>query len=147
VDLRPVRHVLHAIATTIVPETSSVESRAWLEMEAVVAGALSNRPARLQRQFIVFLRLLQALPLVRHGRTFTALSEHKRAAFLASVEHSKLLVVRRGFWGVRTLIFMGYYTREDVADAIGYCPSANGWAARGGTVATVPLAPALWVEP
>ena len=146
-DLQSVRHVLHAIATTVVPETPSLNSRAWSEMEAVVAGALSNRPAKLQRQFIVFLRLLQTLPLVRHARTFTTLSEHQRVAFLASVEHSRLLVVRRGFWGVRTLIFMGYYTRDDVADAIGYCPSANGWAARGGTVATVPLAPVLWVEP
>ena len=42
---------------------------------------------------------------------------------------------------------MGYYTRDDVADAIGYHASPDGWTARGGTVATVPLAPTLWVEP
>lgn len=146
-DLQPVRHVLHAIATTIVPETSSLDPRAWSEVEAVVARALASRPPRLQRQFVVFLRLLQALPLVRYARPFTALSERHRTAFLGSVERSRLLLVRRGFWGVRTLIFMGYYTRDDVAQSIGYRPSATGWAARGATVPTVPLAPVLWVEP
>ena len=147
VDLQPVRHVLHAIATTIVPETSSLDSRAWSEVEMVVAGALSKRSPRLQRQFIVFLRLLQSLPLARHGRTFTGLSERQRAAFLGSVERSRLPLVRRGFWGVRALIFLGYYTRDAVVEAIGYRASASGWAARGGTVSTVPLAPVLWVEP
>jgi hypothetical protein len=42
---------------------------------------------------------------------------------------------------------MGYYTRDDVAESIGYRPDPEGWEASGGTVATVPLAPTLWVEP
>ena len=146
-NLQPVRHVLHAIATTIVPETSWLDARAWSEVEAVVARALARRPPRLQRQFIVFLRVVQALPVVRHGRPFTALSERHRTAFLGSVERSRLLLVRRGLWGVRTLIFMAYYTRNDVTESIGYRPSVTGWAARGATASTVPLAPLLRVEP
>ncbi len=71
----------------------------------------------------------------------------QRRDFLERVERSPLLVVRRGFWGIRTLVFMGYYARADVAGAIGYRASADGWEGRGGTVSTVPLAPMLWVEP
>jgi hypothetical protein len=55
--------------------------------------------------------------------------------------------VRRGFWAVRTLIFIGYYSRADVAESIGYHATAAGWAERGGRAATVPMAPVLWVEP
>lgn len=146
-DLESVRHVLHAIATTLVPEVAALDAHAWAEVEGVIVGALSARPARMQRQFITFLRLLQALPIVRYGRPFTGLSESQRASVLKSVERSRLLIVRRGFWGLRTLVFMGYYTRDDVAESIGYHPHAEGWAARDEAVATVPLAPTLWVEP
>jgi gluconate 2-dehydrogenase subunit 3-like protein len=147
VDSVPVRSILRAIATTIVPETSSLDERAWLEVEAVIARAVSSRSPRLARQIVKFLSLIQALPVIRYGRRFTSLNPRQRASFLASLERSRLLVLRRGFWGIRSLIFMGYYTREDVAESIGYRAVAGGWAARGGTVSTIPLAPTLWVEP
>jgi hypothetical protein len=45
---------------------------------------------------------------------------------------------------VRTLVFMGYYTREDVQGALGYRAHADGWSARRTTgemraVATEPF--------
>jgi hypothetical protein len=147
VDPVPVRSILRAITTTIVPETSSLDERAWLELEAVIARAASSRGPRVVGQIVKFLRLVQALPVIRYGRRFTSLGPRRRAAFLASLERSRLLVLRRGFWGIRSLIFMGYYTRDDVAESIAYRANTRGWAARGGTVSTIPLAPTLWVEP
>ena len=145
--LTRVRPVLHAVATTVVPESSSLDERAWAELEGVIERALAPRGPRVARQLVVFLRLLQVLPIARYARPLTALRARDRAAFLERVERSRFLLVRRGFWGLRTLIFMGYYTREDVAASLGYRAHRTGWAARGGTVASVPLAPALWVEP
>jgi hypothetical protein len=145
--LSSVRHTLYAIATAVVPESSALDDRAWAELEAVIEGALATRDDRVRRQLVAFLRLLQVLPIVRYGRPLTSLSARHRSDFLESIERSPLLVVRRGFWGIRTLVFMGYYTRADIAAAVGYHASPNGWAARGGTIATVPLAPTLWVEP
>ena len=75
----------------------------------------------------------------------TAPSNNRRAV-LSRLERSRILLMRRGFWAIRTLIFLGYYTRGDVAESIGYGATAAGWEARGSTVATVPLAPMLWVE-
>lgn len=147
VTLSPVRHILRAVATAVVPESASLDERAWTEVDAVIDEALATRGSRVERQVVVFLRLLQLLSMVRNGRPLTALNATQRVSFLESVERSPLLLVRRGFWGVRTLIFMGYYTRDDVAASIGYRASAQGWTARGGTVASVPLAPTLWVEP
>ena len=132
---------------TVVPESSSLDEQAWAEVERVIEEALGRRTGRVRRQLIVFFRLLQVLPVARYGRQLTRLNARQRVVFLEWIERSPVLLIRRGFWGVRTLIFMGYYTREDVATAIGYRAHPDGWAARGGTVATVPLAPTLWVEP
>lgn len=145
--LSPVRHILRAVAMTVVPESSSLDEQAWAEVERVIEEALGRRTSRVRRQLIVFFRLLQVLPVARYGRQLTRLNARQRVVFLEWIERSPVLLIRRGFWGVRTLIFMGYYTREDVATAIGYRAHPDGWAARGGTVATVPLAPTLWVEP
>jgi hypothetical protein len=145
--LSSVRHILRAVASTVVPESASLDERAWTELEAVVAGALAERDEKVRRQLIAFLRLIQVLPLTRYGQPFTRLSPNRRTAFLESVERSPIALIRRGFWGLRTLIFMGYYTRDDVAEAVGYRPHRDGWAARGGTVVGVPLAPTLWLEP
>ena len=41
-----------------------------------------------------------------------------------------MLAVRRGFWGLRTLVFMGYYARPEAAAAIGYRADVRGWEAR-----------------
>jgi hypothetical protein len=131
----------------VVPETTSLGARAWIELETVVSQAMARRSSGQQRQLVVFLRLLQTLPISRFGRPFTTLSARQRVTFLESIERSRLLLVRRGFWAVRTLVFMGYYTRDDVAESIGYHRDAAGWIAHGGTVSTVPLAPALWIEP
>ncbi len=145
--LSSVRRTLYAIATTVVPESSALDDRAWEEVYAVIDAAVARRDARVRRQLAAFLRLLHVLPVPRYGRPLTSLNARQRRDFLERVERSPLLVVRRGFWGIRTLVFMGYYARADVAGAIGYRASADGWEGRGGTVSTVPLAPMLWVEP
>lgn len=138
--LSPVRHVVHAIATTVVPETASLDRGAWAQLDDVIEGALAQRDERVRRQFVTFLRLLQILPVVRYGRALTALSARRRHAFLRRVERSRVLLVRRGFWGVRTLIYMAYYTRADVAEMLGYRASAGGWPARAGLVSREPHA-------
>lgn len=145
--LSTVRPVLRAIATSVVPESSSLDDRGWAELDAVIDGAIAQREPRIQRQLLIFLRLLQLLPVARYGRPLTRLGGPERARFLASVERSPLLLVRRGFWGVRTLIFMGYYTRDDVAAAIGYRATVRGWAARASTSASVPPTLGLRPEP
>ena len=145
--LSQVRHILRAVATAVVPESSSLDDRAWSEVDAMIEQALAQRGPRVTRQLLLFLRLLELLPVARYGRPLTRLATHQRVAFLESIERSRLLLVRRGFWGLRTLIFMGYYTRADVATSIGYRANRYGWAARGGTIASVPLAATLWVEP
>lgn len=128
--LEPVRTTFRAVAETVVPEMTSLTPETWREVEAVVETMLAARPEAMRRQLVAFLRVMELLPLLRHFRRFSHLAPAQRASVLHGLETSRHLLVRRGFWGVRTLVFMGYYTREDVQKALGYRAHADGWSAR-----------------
>lgn len=119
-----------AIASTVVPEATRLAPDEWEELERIVTHAIAARPARLQRQLALLLGLLEWIPLLRYGRRLSGLDPERRAAFLVSLANSRLLVLRRGIWGLRTLILMGYYGRSAAASAIGYRADARGWEAR-----------------
>lgn len=128
--LDPVRETFRAVAVTVVPEASSLDERAWTDAEALVERTLARRPAAMQRQLVLFLRAIENLPRLRWGRRFTALGARERTRFLSSLEHAPVLLLRRGFWGLRTLCFLGYYARPEAHAAVGYRADARGWEAR-----------------
>ncbi|HSD31456.1 MAG TPA: hypothetical protein VLB49_06070 [Gemmatimonadales bacterium] len=128
--LTSVRPVLRAIGVTVVPEATRLDEAGWAAIEDTVAAALASRPATLQRQVLLFLRVVEWLPLVRFGRRFTRLDPARRARVLKSLLDAPLLLVRRGMWGLRTLLLMGYYGRPEVRDEIGYRAHPGGWNAR-----------------
>ncbi|HEX9161071.1 MAG TPA: hypothetical protein VF980_05120 [Thermoanaerobaculia bacterium] len=126
----PVRESFRAIATSIVPEAEHLDENGWLELESIVERGLASRPESIRKQLRLFVRALNVLPLFRFGRTFRALDRQQRTKFLHGVEGAPLLLLRRGFWGLRTLVFMGYYSREAARAEIGYRADARGWGAR-----------------
>ena len=126
----PVREAFRALARTIVPESGGLDEREWIELEGIVEAGLAGRPAALRRQLRLFVRLLDLAPVVRHGRTFRFLGPAERTAFLLAVQDAPLLLLRRGFWGLRTLVFMGFYSRDAARRAIGYRADARGWEVR-----------------
>ena len=128
--LAPVRDTFRAIAVTVVPEASALDEPGWSALEALVEKTLSKKPAGMQRQLVTFVRAIEHLPRLRWGRPFTALSPDVRTRFLSSLERAPVLILRRGFWGLRTLVFLGYYARPEAAAAIGYRADARGWEAR-----------------
>jgi hypothetical protein len=128
--LAPVRDTFRAVAVTVVPEASALDESGWRTLEALVEKTLSKKPAGMQRQLVTFIRAIEHLPRLRWGRPFTALSPDERTRFLSSFEHAPVLLLRRGFWGLRTLVFLGYYARPEAAAAIGYRADARGWEAR-----------------
>ena len=128
--LTSVRPVLRAIGVTVVPEATRLDAAGWEALEGIVAAALASRPAALQRQVLLFLRIVEWLPLVRYGRRFTRLDPKRQTSFLKTLQDAPLLLVRRGMWGLRTLLLMGYYGRPEAGDEIGYRAHPGGWNAR-----------------
>lgn len=94
-----------------------------------MAGALAARPAAIRRQVLLFIRLLDGIALVRHRQRLADLDLETRTRFVENIASSRLLLVRRGVWGLRTLAQMGWYTQPGVQHALGYRASAAGWEA------------------
>jgi hypothetical protein len=114
----------------MVPDAATLDETAWRAMDTSIAQALSKRPPAVRRQLALFVRILDALPVLRWGRRFHTLGAARRARFLDAMQYSPIPLFRRGVWGLRTLIFLGYYARPDVQTTIGYRASARGWTVR-----------------
>jgi hypothetical protein len=125
--LAGVRRTFRAAACAVIPDAASLDESGWRQVENIIETALVERPEKLRRQLATFLRLIRWLPVLRTGRTFDSLDADSRKTFLARLENSRLLLLRRGFWGLRTLALMGYYGRRSVGAEIGYRATAAGW--------------------
>ena len=124
------RPLVRAIASTIVPEAAAMDAKAWGEFDALLDAALGDRPRVLQRRLQLFLRAIDWLPVVRYGRRFGSLSSAQRVRFLTILENHPAQIIRSGFWGLRTLVLLGYYGRAEAIAAIGYAAAPRGWEAR-----------------
>lgn len=132
--LEPVRETFRAVVRAAVPHAGEE----WLEVEAIVDGALALRPPGVRRQVVLFLRILGVFSLLRFGRPPSRVPVDRFRGLLQSLERSPVLLLRRGIWGVRTLAFMGYYGRAAARAKIGYRASSRGWGARQGSAGAWP---------
>jgi hypothetical protein len=123
------RMVFRAVVSTVVPEAVNLDEPGWVELERVVEETLGARPRNLQRQVRLLLRGIQWLPVLGYGRTFTALDPARRAHFLSTLQDHPVQLIRKGFFGLRTLALLGYYGRSEAAGAIGYAADPRGWEA------------------
>jgi hypothetical protein len=128
----PVRRTFRALVRAVAPAAGSLDEAGWLRAEAIVDEALAGRPASIRRQIVLFLRVVNGLAVVRHGRSFARLPGDRAQRLLRALECSRLLILRRGLWGVRTLAYMGYYAQDAVQRDVGYAAAPEGWGAVGG---------------
>src|SRR5687768_16221601 len=119
-----------AIAEAIVPETAKLDEAGWEAFRGIVTHAVSQRPARMRRQLAMFVRLLDLMSYAHNRRALHRLDLEARTGFLEQIQNSPFLLIRRGFWGIRTLILMGYYARPECMPAIGYAAHVRGWEMR-----------------
>lgn len=119
-----------AIAEAVVPEVVQLDDSGWRSMCALVERAVAQRPAKMQRQLALFVRILNLLSLLKHRKKLHSLPSAVRTRFLENIQNSNLLLFRRGFWGLRTLVLMGYYARPEAMSQVGYCAHARGWEMR-----------------
>jgi len=123
---------LRAIGSVVLPSSEALDEEGWIQAEAIIEGALASKPQGIKRQIRLFLRLVNILPVLSTGRTLVKLPLDRRAAFLRRLHRSSLMPLRRGLWGIRTLLFMGYYNQDRVRQEIGYGAVPWGWTAHYG---------------
>jgi len=114
------------LATRIVPESAAlgrVEQRRFM---LIARFALGNRPAFERFQVRLFLWIVQWLPAFILLRPFEGLPLPWQDAILRLLENAPLALIRAGFWGLKTVIFMGYYGQATIEARIRYEPSFHG---------------------
>ena len=118
-----------AFAQCFIPETARAAEAEWRGLEDVVRTALAARPPRVRRQIALFVRLIDLAARARHRRGFAGLDTARATALLEGFADSRMLLFRRGVWGLRTLVMMGWYTNATVIAGLGYRATAAGWEA------------------
>jgi hypothetical protein len=122
-------NTLRAIGGVVLPYPEALDDEGWAEAERIIEGALAPKPPGIKRQIRLFLKLVNLLSVFRTGRPLVKLRINRRLAFLEKLQRSRLMPLRRGMWGIRTLIFMGYYNQDWVRAGIGYSADPRGWKA------------------
>ena len=138
--IAPVRVIFRSAAIAILPSAENLDDDGWREMERIVDSVLARQPRGVQRQFRLFLRILDLSTLVAFRARFHRLDSTARHTALERLARGPRLLMRRGVWGLRTLVYMGYYTQPARAAAVGYQATSQGWFAHG--AGKEPAAPA-----
>ncbi len=117
---------LRVLAARIVPETAELDSAGMGRMIGLIDEALLERPPSVRRQFGTYLGLLRWAPLVRFGGPFEKLNVDRQDSVLSWFESCPVGLLRSGFWGLKVLIFMGYYGQPETNAVVGYVPQRDG---------------------
>jgi hypothetical protein len=118
--------LLFAVGARLVPEVATLDADRRGDFTAIVEEALAERPEGMRRQLRVFLALIEHAPLVRFGGRFTRLGPAAQDRVLRRLQDAPIELLRKGFWGLKALVLMGYYARVEAAAEVGWTPSFHG---------------------
>ncbi len=114
------------VGRRVVPALAALDSEGSERFAAIVAKALAERPSSIRRQLGLFLSVIRWAPLLRFGAPFPRLAPERKDAALRWLMDAPIAKARSGFWGLRSLVFMGYYGRPEVWPAVRYAPAFDG---------------------
>lgn len=109
-----------AAADRIIPPDADTPGGGTLLTAGVTDWALHKMPAGLRKKFLFFLTVVEVLGFFFGGKPFTKNSDAAKDRELRWLESNPLRLFRMGFFGVKTYICMGYYTREDIWKTFDY---------------------------
>lgn len=117
---------LATVAEQIVPEVGDLDLEGRTRFFRTIDEALGARAPRVRHQFGSLLGVIRWLPLLRWGVSFERLSPIRQERTLRWLMRCPFRTLRQGFWGLRTMVFMGYYGQPENWGAIGYKPRFDG---------------------
>lgn len=118
--------LLTTIGERLVPPLGKLSQEEQGRFRRLIADALAERPSAVQRQFRLFLAVLRWAPLVRWGRPFHRLKGAQQDRFLRWLQDDAPGRLRQGMWGLKTIVYMGYYGQSELGPRFGYTPVREG---------------------
>lgn len=92
------------------------------ESRRLVESFLEERGPSVRRKVGLFLRVVDLVCLLRHGRTFRKLDGERQKRVLGGLERSRVALFRKGAWGLVTLAKLGAYGQAATYSELGYRP-------------------------
>ena len=117
---------LQVLAARIVPEITDLDAVGLSRFFGIIDDALQDRPPSVRRQFAVFLGVLRWASLGRYGSPFEKLRADRQDAVLRWFEDCPVSLLRKGLWGLKAMVFMGYYGQPETNELVGYAPDFDG---------------------
>ena len=117
------RRFLLCLATRIVPESAGAPPQVTEPLLAAIDRELRPRPRLQQLEFKLLLLAIRWMTVPVTLRWFERLPAERQDRWLRFLENAPLTLLRVGIWGLKTLVFLGYYTQDGVQRRILYLPS------------------------
>ena len=114
------------LARRVVPEVNALDGQEQQKLVQIIDDALALREPVVRFQFKLFLTMIRWSSMLRHGRTLDRLSPDLQDRMLTEFQESPVPRLGAGMWGLKTLIFMGYYGNPQRWEQIHYTPAMNG---------------------
>ncbi|MCC6142971.1 MAG: gluconate 2-dehydrogenase subunit 3 family protein [Candidatus Hydrogenedentes bacterium] len=112
--------VFLAVANRIVPADAESAGAGTVETAAVVDWALRRLDPKLREMFLKLLVAVDVMGVFFGGRRFTRNSAAAQNRQLHWLENAPISKLRMGFFGLKSYVCMGYYTRESTWHEIHY---------------------------
>ena len=117
---------LETVASIIVPGFASLDRDRRERFFSIIDDVLEDRPEGIRQQLALFLRILNGAPFLRWGRPLGRLDPHRAYRVLLWFQEAPVGKIRQGFWGLKTLVYMGYYGQSAAWSEVGYAPDFDG---------------------
>ena len=114
---------LLCLAACIVPESAGAPTQVTDPLLAAVDEELRPRPRLQQLEFKLLLFAIRWMTVPFTLHRFEHLPAERQAGWLRILESAPLTLLRVGIWGLKTLVFLGYYSQAGVLQRILYFPS------------------------
>jgi len=114
---------LLCLAARIVPESAGAPPQVTEPLLAAVDEELRPRPRLQQLEFKLLLFAIRWMTVPFTLHRFERLPGERQDRWLGFLENAPLTLLRVGIWGLKTLVFLGYYTQDGVLQRIVYVPS------------------------
>jgi len=112
--------VFLAVADRIIPADGEAPGGGTLATAGVADWALARTAPGLRRLLLLLLYGVEALGIFFGGKPFSFNSPAARDRQLRWMEGGRVRALRLGFFGLKSFVCMGYYTREEIWSVIGY---------------------------
>ena len=109
-----------AAADRIIPPDDDSPGGGTMQTAGVVDWALGKMPEALRKKFLLFFTVIEIFGVFFGGKPFSKCSTSAQDRELKWLESNTIRLFRMGFFGVKTYICMGYYSREDVWKTFNY---------------------------